>query len=174
MIPFLHLGPSPFPLRVDGGYRAARLAYVLQADFNRRRSQLERLPAIQGQRDEGFLIIGVAGIAGLAEPALSRFGKSQRILRRSLEFACSAGSDLLVRWISWRIDRADNNGASPENSSFTVFSIFAPRRLCRLRYRTHRLLPFRDGDYGKPTTWQWPWGVAFPHAWCLPPKRACS
>src|SRR3979490_1851750 len=66
MIPFLHIGPLTIP--TFGLMVATALlisAYVLQADFNRRRTQLERLPGYKGQRDEGFLIIGVAGIAGL-------------------------------------------------------------------------------------------------------------
>src|SRR5258708_38844660 len=66
MIPFLHIGLIAVP--AFGLMVATALlvsAYVLQADFNRRRSQLERLPGYRGQRDEGFLIIGVAGIAGL-------------------------------------------------------------------------------------------------------------
>src|SRR5260370_21647024 len=66
MIPLLHLGPITIP--TFGLMVATALlvsAYVLQADFNRRRSQLEHLPGYRGQRDEGFLIIGVAGIAGL-------------------------------------------------------------------------------------------------------------
>src|SRR6202048_3004718 len=66
MIPFLHLGRIKIP--TFGLMVATALlvsAYVLQADFNRRRAQLERLPGYKGQRDEGFLIIGVAGIAGL-------------------------------------------------------------------------------------------------------------
>ena len=54
MIPFLHLGPVTIP--TFGLMVATALlvsAYVLQADFNRRRSQLEHLPGYQGQRDEG-------------------------------------------------------------------------------------------------------------------------
>src|SRR5258706_7455886 len=66
MIPFLHLGPITIP--TFGLMVATALlvsAYVLQADFDRRRAQLERIPRYQAQRDEGFLVIGVAGLAGL-------------------------------------------------------------------------------------------------------------
>src|SRR6202047_4955960 len=71
MIPFLHLGPITIP--TFGLMVATALlvsAYVLQWDFDRRRAQLERIPGYKGagdkgQRDEGFLIIGVAGLAGL-------------------------------------------------------------------------------------------------------------
>lgn len=71
MIPFLHLGPLTIPtfgLMVATGLLVA--AYVLQADFDRHReSFLKRgyLPETKGPRphDEGFLIIGIAGISGL-------------------------------------------------------------------------------------------------------------
>jgi len=79
MIPFLHLGPITIPtfgLMVAIGLLVA--AYVLQADFNRRREHLDayrpkesddegllRRLARQSHNDEGFLIIGIAGIAGL-------------------------------------------------------------------------------------------------------------
>src|ERR1700740_240735 len=66
MIPFLHLGPITIP--TFGLMVAIALlvsAYVLQADFDRRRAQLERLPRYKDQKDEGFLIIGIARIAGL-------------------------------------------------------------------------------------------------------------
>jgi prolipoprotein diacylglyceryltransferase/predicted O-methyltransferase YrrM len=29
-----------------------------------------------------------------------------------------------------------------------------------------------DGDYGKPTSWQWPWGMAFPHG-LVPTTETC-
>src|SRR5260370_18236905 len=66
MIPFLHLGPITIPtfgLMVASALLVS--AYVLQWDFDRRRAQLQSIPGYKGQRDEGFLIIGVAGIAGL-------------------------------------------------------------------------------------------------------------
>src|SRR5712664_3938154 len=71
MIPFLHLGPLTIPtfgLMVATGLLVA--AYVLQADFNRRREQLpdyrsNKTASGKGAQDEGFLIIGVAGLAGL-------------------------------------------------------------------------------------------------------------
>ena len=70
MIPFLHLGPLTIPtfgLMVATGLLAA--AYILQADFDRRRSQRYQGKKVKrgtpGKNDEGFLIIGVAGFAGL-------------------------------------------------------------------------------------------------------------
>src|SRR5712691_8155229 len=72
MIPFLHLGPLTIPtfgLMVATGLLAA--AYLLQADFDRRRTQLVKSGYLRNDgkpshHDEGFLIIGIAGLAGLA------------------------------------------------------------------------------------------------------------
>src|SRR5580700_1847997 len=67
MIPFLHLGPLTIP--TFGLMVATALfvsAYVLQADFDRRRPQLESIKGYAGKRDEGFLVIGIAGLVGLA------------------------------------------------------------------------------------------------------------
>lgn len=71
MIPFLHLGPLTIPtfgLMVATGLLAA--AYVLQADFDRRRESFLNNGYLKegketSHHDEGFLIIGIAGIAGL-------------------------------------------------------------------------------------------------------------
>jgi len=55
MIPFLHFGPLSIPtfgLMVATGLFTA--AYVLQADFTRRNSKAD-----------AFLIIGIAGLAGI-------------------------------------------------------------------------------------------------------------
>src|SRR5262245_22906541 len=56
MIPYLHIGPLPLPtfgLMVATGLLVA--SYVLQADFRRR-----------GVRAYALLIIGIAGLAGIA------------------------------------------------------------------------------------------------------------
>src|SRR5260370_11903987 len=71
MIPFLHLGPLTIPtfgLMVATGLLVA--AYVLQADFDRRREQFAKSGYLKGNgkpghHDEGFLIIGMAGTIGL-------------------------------------------------------------------------------------------------------------
>src|SRR5258705_12794581 len=77
MIPFLHIGPITIP--TFGLMVATALlvsAYVLQADFNRPRAQLERLPCYKSQQNEGFLIIGVAGSAGLLGARLHHLRQS--------------------------------------------------------------------------------------------------
>src|SRR5689334_7461554 len=71
MIPFLQLGPLTIPtfgLMVATGLLVA--AYLLQADFDRRRESFLKRGYLQetkepSHRDEGFLIIGIAGISGL-------------------------------------------------------------------------------------------------------------
>src|SRR5215813_5309251 len=71
MIPFLHLGPLNIPtfgLMVATGLLVA--AYVLQADFDRRRESFLKHGYLQetkepSHHDEGFLIISIAGISGL-------------------------------------------------------------------------------------------------------------
>src|SRR5208282_6746453 len=65
MIPSLHFGW--FTIHTFGLMVATALltsAYVLQAEFDRRRTQLQAVLK-KGSADEGFLIIGIAGIAGL-------------------------------------------------------------------------------------------------------------
>ena len=65
MIPFLHLGPVTIPtfgLMVATGLLVA--AYVLQADFDRRRESFLKRGYLQetkepSHHDEGFLVIGI-------------------------------------------------------------------------------------------------------------------
>src|SRR5580704_18861613 len=86
MIPFLHLGPLTIPtfgLMVAIGLLVA--AYVLQADFDRRRGQLQKSGRFksageQSHHDEGFLIIGIAGLAGLVGARLYHVLESPREL----------------------------------------------------------------------------------------------
>src|SRR5260370_8234474 len=71
MIPFLHIGPLTIPtfgLMVATGLLAA--AYLLQADFDRHRAQFVKSGYLKSggrpaHHHEGFLIIGIAGLAGL-------------------------------------------------------------------------------------------------------------
>src|SRR2546427_11345376 len=86
MIPFLHLGPLMIPtfgLMVATGLLAA--AYVLQADFDRRRAQFaksgyQKSGGKPSHHDEGFLIIGIAGLSGLVGARLYHVLESPREL----------------------------------------------------------------------------------------------
>src|SRR5690348_9583367 len=84
MIPFLHLGPLTIPtfgLMVATGLLVA--AYVLQADFNRRRENFLKNGYLKegkepSHHDEGFLIIGVGGLSGLVGARLYHVLESPR------------------------------------------------------------------------------------------------
>ncbi len=163
MIPFLHLGPITIP--TFGLMVATALlvsAYVLQADFNRRRAQLERLPGYQGQRDEGFFIIGVAGFAGLVGARL------YHVLESPGEFFADPWNLLFSRFgFAW---------FGGFLGGFVALVILARRSkipqlefldICSpaacVGYAIGRIgcLLSGDGDYGVPTSL--PWGMSFPN-----------
>jgi prolipoprotein diacylglyceryl transferase len=163
MIPFLHLGPITIP--TFGLMVATALlvsAYVLQADFDRRRPQLARLPGYKAQRDEGFLIIGVAGIAGLIGARL------YHVLESPGEFFADPWNLLFSRFgFAW---------FGGFLGGFVVLVILARRSkipllefldICSpaacVGYAIGRIgcLLSGDGDYGVPTSL--PWGMSFPN-----------
>src|SRR6201993_783129 len=163
MIPFLHLGPITIP--TFGLMVATALlvsAYVLQADFNRRRSQLERLPGYKSQQDEGFLIIGVAGIAGLVGARL------YHVLESLSEFFADPWHLLFSRFgFAW---------FGGFLGGFLALIVMARRLkvplllfldICSpaacVGYAIGRIgcLLSGDGDYGIPTSL--PWGMSFPN-----------
>ena len=167
MIPFLHLGPLTIPtfgLMVATGLLVA--AYVLQADFNRRRGQLQkynstRIADPEGAKDEGFLIIGIAGLAGLIGARLYHVLESPREL-------IADPSVLISRYgFAW---------FGGFLGGFVALAILAKRfriplleflDLCSpaaaVGYGIGRIgcLLSGDGDYGVPTTL--PWGMSFPN-----------
>jgi prolipoprotein diacylglyceryl transferase len=165
MIPFLHLGPLTIP--TFGLMVATALlisAYVLQADFNRRRDQLERLPGYKGQRDEGFLIIGVAGIAGLAGARLYHVLESPR------EFLADPWSQLFSRYgFAWFGGFLGGFIALVIMSRRLKIPLLLFLDICSsaasVGYAIGRIGCFLsgDGDYGKPTNLHWPWAMAFPN-----------
>ncbi len=167
MIPFLHLGPLTIPtfgLMVATGLLAA--AFVLQADFDRRREQFQKSSSWksgggQGHHDEGFLIIGVAGLAGLVGARLYHVLESPRELL--------ADPSLLVSRFGFAWFGGFLGG-------FVALVILARRfgipaleflDLCSpaaaAGYAIGRIgcLLSGDGDYGVPTTL--PWGMSFPN-----------
>jgi phosphatidylglycerol:prolipoprotein diacylglycerol transferase len=167
MIPFLHLGPLTIPtfgLMVATGMLVA--AYVLQADFNRRRGQLQKYaaPKNAGQvvaKDEGFLIMGIAGLAGLVGARLYQVLESPREL--------FADPSVLISRFGFAWFGGFLGG-------FVALAILARRfriplleflDLCSpaaaVGYAIGRIgcLLSGDGDYGTPTTL--PWGMSFPN-----------
>ena len=162
MIPFLHLGPLAIPtfgLMVATAMLVA--AYVLQADFNRRRAQLQSISA-RNEKDEGFLIIGIAGLAGLAG---ARF---YHVLESPHEFFADPWPQLLSRYgFAW---------FGGFLGGFIALVVLARRLkipllefldICSpaaaVGYAIGRIgcLLSGDGDYGVPTSL--PWGMSFPN-----------
>jgi len=163
MSPFLHLGPLTLPtFGLMVGTALLVSAYILQADFDRRRAQLERIPGYASQRDEGFLIIGVAGIAGLIGARL------YHVLESPSEFFANPGGLLLSRFgFAW---------FGGFLGGFVALVILARRLkiptlefldICSpaacVGYAIGRIgcLLSGDGDYGVATSL--PWGMSFPN-----------
>ena len=163
MIPFLHFGPISIPtfgLMVATALLVA--AYVLQADFDRRRGQIQSLPGYKEQRDEGFLIIGIAGIAGLIGARL------YHVLESPSEFFADPWHLLFSRFgFAW---------FGGFLGGFLALLIMARRLkipvllfldICSpaacVGYAIGRIgcLLSGDGDYGIPTSL--PWGMSFPN-----------
>jgi prolipoprotein diacylglyceryl transferase len=167
MIPFLHLGPLTIPtfgLMVAISMLVA--TYVLQADFNRHRAQFIKSGYANGaskssHHDEGFLIIGVAGLAGLIGARLYHVLESPRELL--------ADPSLLISRFGFAWFGGFLGG-------FVALVILAKRfripilaflDVCSpaaaVGYAIGRIgcLLSGDGDYGVPTTL--PWGMSFPN-----------
>src|SRR6266853_1182508 len=166
MIPFLHLGPLTIPtfgLMVATGLLAA--AYLLQADFDRRREQFVKSGYMKkgkpSHHDEGFLIIGIAGIAGLvgarlyhvlespgellADPSLliSRFGFAW--------FGGFLGGFVALLFLSRRFGIP----------TLDFMDLCSPAAAVGYAIGRIGCLLSGDGDYGVPTTL--PWGMSFPN-----------
>lgn len=174
MIPFLHFGPLTIP--TFGLMVAIALlvsAYVLQADFDRRRAQLERLPGYKSQKDEGFLIIGIAGIAGLVGARL------YHVLEDPHELLAHPGELLLSRfgfaWFGGFLGGllALILLARRMKIPLLLFLDICSPAAC-VGYAIGRIgcLLSGDGDYGKPTLWPWPWGLSLPNG-VVPTTETC-
>jgi len=141
-------------------------AYVLQADFDRRRGQFLKSGYIKGgaekgHHDEGFLIIGIAGLAGLVGARLYHVLESPRELM--------ADPSLLISRYGFAWFGGFLGG-------FVALLILARRfripvlefmDMCSpaaaVGYAIGRIgcLLSGDGDYGVPT--KLPWGMSFPN-----------
>jgi phosphatidylglycerol:prolipoprotein diacylglycerol transferase len=177
MIPFLHLGPLTIPtfgLMVATGLLVA--AYILQADFSRRRRQLERYRSPVQARDEGllarlighshedrgFVVIGIAGIVGLIG---ARF---YHVLESPAEFFANPWPQLFSRFgFAWfggflggvvaLIFLARHFGIP----LLEFLDICSPAAAVGYGIGRIGCLLSGDGDYGIPTTL--PWGMSFPN-----------
>jgi prolipoprotein diacylglyceryl transferase len=163
MIPFLHLGPLTIP--TFGLMVATALlvsAYVLQADFDRRRVQLEKIDGYKGTKDEGFFIIGIAGIAGLAGARL------YHVLESPGDFFADPWPLLFSRfgfaWFGGFLGGFVALIFLARRSKIPVLEfldICSPAACVGYAIGRIGCLLSGDGDYGKPTSL--PWGMSFPN-----------
>lgn len=152
MIPYLHLGPLSLPtfgLMVATGLLVA--SYVLQADFQRR--------AI---RTDAFLIIGIAGLAGIVGARL------YHALESPAEFFSDPGSFIFTRYgFAWFGGFLGGFAAllilARRERIPTLTFLDACSPAACVGYAIGRIGCFLsgDGDYGIPTSL--PWGMSFPN-----------
>jgi phosphatidylglycerol---prolipoprotein diacylglyceryl transferase len=167
MIPFLHLGPLTIPtfgLLVATGLLVA--AYVLQADFDRRRVAFEpskkNKTASVERKDEGFLIIGIAGFAGLVGARL------YHVLESPSEFFADPWPQLFSRFgFAWFGGFLGGLIALILLARYLKIPLLEFLDICSpaaaVGYAIGRVgcLLSGDGDYGRPTSL--PWGMSFPN-----------
>ncbi len=152
MIPYLHIGPLSLPtfgLMVATGLLVA--AYVLQADFRRR-----------GIRADAFLIIGIAGLAGIVGARL------YHALESPAEFFADPKSFILTRFgFAWFGGFLGGFAAllllAKREKIMTLTFLDACSPAACVGYAIGRIgcLLSGDGDYGIPTNL--PWGMSFPN-----------
>jgi phosphatidylglycerol:prolipoprotein diacylglycerol transferase len=167
MIPFLHLGPLTIPtfgLMVATGLLVA--AYVLQADFNRRRAYFQPVKKSKSgpeeRKDEGFLIIGIAGFAGLVGARL------YHVLESPGEFFANPGPQLFSRFgFAWFGGFLGGLIALIILAGYLkiplleFLDISSPAAAVGYAIGRIGCLLSGDGDYGRPTSL--PWGMSFPN-----------
>src|SRR5207245_8114929 len=165
MIPFLHLGPLTIPtfgLMVATGLLAA--AYLLQADFDRRREQFIKSGYLKdggkpSHHDEGFLIIGVAGLAGLVGAKLYHAFQDPPTWQAELFsrygfawFGGFLGGFIALLFLAKHF----------KIPTLEFMDLCSPAAAVGYAIGRIGCLLSGDGDYGRPTSWPWPWGMAFP------------
>jgi len=167
MIPFLHLGPLTIPtfgLIVATGLLVA--AYVLRADFDHRREGFLKRGFLQETKepihhDEGFLVIGIAGISGLVGARLYHVLESPRdliadpsLLYSRFGFAWFGGfiGGFVALFFLARHYRIP---------VLEFMDLCSPAAAAGYAIGRIGCLLSGDGDYGIPT--KLPWGMSFPN-----------
>lgn len=151
MIPYLHLGPLNLPtfgLMVATGLLVA--SYILQADFRRR-----------GIRSDAFLIIGIAGLAGIVGARL------YHVLESPSEFFANPWPQIASRFgFAWFGGFLGGFAALLTLSrrekipALTFLDACSPAACVGYAIGRIGCLLSGDGDYGIPTNL--PWGMSFP------------
>jgi prolipoprotein diacylglyceryl transferase len=152
MIPYLHLGPLSLPtfgLMVATGLLCA--AYILDADFKRRKLQAD-----------AFLIIGVAGLAGIAGARL------YHVLESPAEFFADPWPYIFSRvgfaWFGGFLGGFAALALLARSARIPLLEFLdACSPAAAVGYAIGRIgcLLSGDGDYGMPT--KLPWGMSFPN-----------
>jgi phosphatidylglycerol---prolipoprotein diacylglyceryl transferase len=178
MIPFLHIGPLTIP--TFGLMVATALlvsGYILQADLNRRASLSTAKPkagksAEPGtHQDDGFLIVTIAGIAGLLGARL------YHVLETPREFFANPWPMLFTRYgFAWfggflgGVLALIILARRFKTPILEFFDICAPAAAVGYAIGRIGCLLSGDGDYGRPTLL--PWGMAFPNG-VVPTTDTC-
>jgi prolipoprotein diacylglyceryl transferase len=152
MIPYLHLGPLSLPtfgLMVATGLLCA--AYILEADFKRRKIHAD-----------AFLIIGVAGLAGIAGARL------YHVLESPAEFFADPWPYIFSRvgfaWFGGFLGGFAALALLARSAKIPLLEFLdACSPAAAAGYAIGRIgcLLSGDGDYGMVTTL--PWGMSFPN-----------
>jgi prolipoprotein diacylglyceryl transferase len=152
MIPYLHLGPLSLPtfgLMVATGLLCA--AYILDADFKRRKF-----------RADAFLIIGVAGLAGIVGARL------YHVLESPAEFFADPWPFIFSRvgfaWFGGFLGGFAALALLARSAKIPLLEFLdACSPAAAAGYAIGRIgcLLSGDGDYGIPT--KLPWGMSFPN-----------
>ena len=161
MIPYLHLGPITLPtfgLMVATGLFVA--SYILQTDFRRR-----------GITADAFLIIGIAGLAGIVGARL------YHLLESPSDFISNPWPQLISRFgFAWFGGFIGGFAAllilSRREKIPTLTFLDACSPAACVGYAVGRIgcLLSGDGDYGIPT--RLPWGMSFPDG-VVPTTETC-
>jgi phosphatidylglycerol:prolipoprotein diacylglycerol transferase len=181
MIPFLHIGPLTIPtfgLMVATALLAA--GYIVQADLNRRSHFIggtaeppkgPKSPNPDPHRDDGFLIVTIAGIAGLLGARL------YHVLETPKEFFADPWPMLFTRYgFAWFGGFLGGFVAliilarRLKVPLLEFFDICAPAATVGYAIGRIGCLLSGDGDYGRPTLL--PWGMAFPNG-VVPTTETC-
>src|SRR5215475_1715328 len=152
MLPFIHIGPlaiATFGLMVAAGLFTA--AWIVQNDFHRR-----------GIRADAYLIIGIAGLAGIVGARL------YHVLESPAEFFADPWPLLISRFgFAWFGGFLGGFAAllilarREKIPALTFLDACAPAACVGYAIGRIGCLLSGDGDYGVPTSL--PWGMSFPN-----------